>query len=41
MNIHIHAIGDAAVQQSVDALEYAQKLVPGDHRNAGHTGLSV
>ena len=33
LNIHIHAIGDAAVQQSIDALEYAQKLVPGDHRN--------
>lgn len=33
MNIHVHAIGDAAVTQAIDALEIAQKAVPGDHRN--------
>ena len=32
-NIHIHAIGDAAVKEAVDALEVAQREVPGDHRN--------
>ena len=32
-NIHVHAIGDAAVKEAVDALEAAQKTVPGDHRN--------
>lgn len=33
LNIHIHAIGDGAVHAAVDALEAAQKAVPGDHRN--------
>lgn len=32
-NIHVHAIGDAAVKMSIDALEAAQHEVPGDHRN--------
>ena len=32
-NIHVHAIGDAAVKETVDALEKAQCKVPGDHRN--------
>ncbi|HSW35651.1 MAG TPA: amidohydrolase family protein, partial [Candidatus Limnocylindrales bacterium] len=32
--IHIHAIGDRAVRDALDALEYARISVPGDHRNA-------
>ena len=32
-NIHIHAVGDEAVTKSIDAIEYAQNLYPGDHRN--------
>ncbi len=32
-NIHVHAIGDAAIKETVDALEIAQRNVPGDHRN--------
>lgn len=32
-NIHIHAIGDKAIKEAVDALEAAQRKVPGDHRN--------
>lgn len=31
--IHVHAIGDEAVSLTLDALEIAQKEVPGDHRN--------
>lgn len=32
-NIHVHAIGDEAVKETIDALETAQREVPGDHRN--------
>lgn len=32
-NIHIHAIGDRAVKESIKALEIAQRQYPGDHRN--------
>ena len=32
--VHIHAMGDRSVKQAVNALEYAQKEVPGDHRCA-------
>ena len=32
-NIHIHAVGDGAVDVAVEALEKAQRAVPGDHRN--------
>ncbi|MCQ4636272.1 amidohydrolase [Anaerovorax odorimutans] len=32
-NIHVHAIGDEAVKEAIDALETAQRKVPGDHRN--------
>ena len=31
--VHIHALGDRSVMQAVDALEYAQKEIPGNHRN--------
>ena len=33
LNIHVHAIGDRAVAETVDAMEAAQNQVPGDHRN--------
>lgn len=32
-NIHIHAVGDGAVTQAVEALEKAQNRVNGDYRN--------
>ncbi len=32
-NIHVHAIGDEAVSKTIDAMEVAQREVPGDHRN--------
>lgn len=32
-NIHIHAVGDGAVHQAVEALEKAQSTVEGHHRN--------
>lgn len=32
-NIHVHAIGDEAITRTIDALEKAQKKVPGEHRN--------
>lgn len=32
-SIHVHAIGDMAVTKTIDALERAQNLVPGNHRN--------
>lgn len=34
IQIHTHAIGDAALRMSLDAMEYAQTQAPGDHRNA-------
>lgn len=33
-NIHVHAIGDAAIDEALNAFEVAQKEVPGKHRNA-------
>lgn len=33
-NIHIHAIGDAAIDEAINAYEYAQEKVPGNYRNA-------
>ena len=33
-SIHIHAIGDAAIDEALNAYEYAQNKVPGEYRNA-------
>lgn len=33
-NIHVHAIGDAAIDEALNAIEVAQQIVPGKHRNA-------
>lgn len=33
LNLHLHAIGDGAVREAVEAIEAAQKEYPGDHRN--------
>ena len=33
-NVHMHAIGDAAIDEAINACEAAQKKVPGEHRNA-------
>ena len=33
-SIHVHAIGDAAIDEALNAFEYAQKKVPGEYRNA-------
>lgn len=33
-SIHIHAIGDAAIDEALNAYEYAQAKVPGEYRNA-------
>lgn len=33
-SVHIHAIGDAAIDEALNAYEYAQSSVPGDYRNA-------
>lgn len=33
-SIHVHAIGDAAIDEALNAFEYAQKKVPGKYRNA-------
>lgn len=33
-SIHIHAIGDAAIDEALNAYEYAQAKVPGQYRNA-------
>ncbi|HHX87053.1 MAG TPA: amidohydrolase [Firmicutes bacterium] len=32
--VHVHAIGDAAVKNTLDAFEYARQETPGDFRNA-------
>lgn len=34
LQVHVHAIGDAAVKNTLDAYEYARGEVPGDFRNA-------
>ena len=33
-NVHMHAIGDAAIDEALHACEVAQAAVPGQHRNA-------
>jgi predicted amidohydrolase YtcJ len=33
-NVHMHAIGDAAIDEALNACEVAQAAVPGQHRNA-------
>lgn len=33
-NVHMHAIGDAAIDEALNACEVAQAAVPGEHRNA-------
>lgn len=33
-SIHVHAIGDAAIDEALNGLEYAQAKIPGSYRNA-------
>lgn len=33
-NVHVHAIGDAAIDEALNAFDVAEKEVPGEHRNA-------
>lgn len=33
-SIHVHAIGDAAIDEALNGLEYAQARIPGSYRNA-------